>query len=155
VSVGTDVLVTVGSGVFVAVSVAVAVSVSVGVKVRVLVGTGVLAAISVGVDVAVDVLVDVAVGVSVDATAKSMINRGGLVPASFALYHTSFWEELFIPKLYVPSPWMAVVTSNSTKVLSVTVPNVLKGAPAMVGALSQISPFSTHGVLLLRYVFDT
>jgi hypothetical protein len=95
-------------------------------------------------------MVDVAVGVSVCVIAKSMINTGGFVPASFALYQASFCEVVFIPKLYVPLPWIAVVTSNSTKVLSVTAPNVLKAVLAMVGAFSQVSPFSTHGVLLLR-----
>jgi hypothetical protein len=130
-------------------------AVSVGVNVGVWVGTSVFAAIRVGVDVAVRVLVGAEVAVSVGAPAKSMINRGGLVPASFALYQASFCEVVFIPKLYVPLPWIALVTSNSTKVLSATDPNVLKGVLAMVGALSQVNPFSTHGVLLLRYVFDT
>ena len=59
-------------------------------------------------------------------------------------------EEFFIPKLIVPLPVMAAVTSNSTICPTVTLPTVLNAVPLIVGALVYFSPVSAHGVEVPR-----
>ena len=58
--------------------------------------------------------------------------------------------ELFvIPKLNVPFPVIAAVTSSSSQVFSTADPAELNGLPDIAGALFQFNPPSTHGVLVL------
>lgn len=64
-------------------------------------------------------------------------------------------EVVFKPKLNVPLPVMALVTSNSTIVPIVTFPNVLNAEPPMVGALLKFKPFSVHGLAVPRKLFET
>ncbi len=57
-------------------------------------------------------------------------------------------EPLLMPKLKVPFPVMAGVTSNSTQVFRLTAPTLLKGVPLRGGALLQVNPLSVQGVLV-------
>lgn len=60
-----------------------------------------------------------------------------------------------MPKLYMPLPVIAGVTSNSTISFTRTAPFVLNGAPAMRGELFQFSAVSVHGVDVPLKSFDT
>lgn len=64
-------------------------------------------------------------------------------------------ELLLMPKLKVPLPWIAAVTSKSTQVSSLTDPAESRVDPAIAGALFQVRFDSVQGVLPFSWLFDT
>jgi len=73
-----------------------------------------------------------------------------LLAASDELYQTAVVEEVVRPKLKVPLPETAEVTSKSTQVFRVAAPGDDRGVPPIVGALFQLIPPSVQGVVVDR-----